>query len=297
MALFLRYKKPGPLKPTPNPYPSRFQFWRHSLLASFLIILIGGGVLRFYKPFYDPLQDGLFEGVAWLQKGFLQPFHETSSLLKDTHQFIYLKDEYERLKLENETLHKEIQVLRPLAHENSALRKILNVPSVDGVKYQGARVLSTPYDGLHRFFLIEGGQKNDLIKDQAVIVEEGVVGRLEKVGAHVARVLLITDLNSRVPVVTSLSNEKAILSGNGDFLPTLVYVNDVKKIQIGEQIITSGLGGVFPPGFPVGVVETIENGKIKVRPYAPFQKIEWVQILKIHPENFYKEINTALEGE
>lgn len=297
MALFLRYKKPGPLKPTPNPYPSRFQFWRHSLLASFILILIGGGILRFYKPFYDPLQDGLFEGVAWLQKGFLQPFHETSALLKDAHQFIYLKDEYGRLKLENENLHKEVQALRSLAHENEALRKMLNAPSVEVVKYSAVRVLSSPYDGFHRFFLIEGGQKDDLIKDQPVIVEEGVVGRLEKVGTHVARVLLITDLNSRIPVVTSLSNEKAILSGNGSFLPTLVYVNDVKKIQVGEQIVTSGLGGVFPPGLPVGVVDAIENGKVKVRPYVPFQKVEWVQVLKIHPENFYKEINTALEEE
>lgn len=297
MALFLRYKKPGPLKPTPNPYPSRFQFWRHSLLASFILILIGGGTLRLYKPFYDPIQDGFFEGAVWLQKGFLQPFHETSVLLKDAHHFIYLKDEHGRLKLENEHLHKEVLVLRPLAHENAALRKMLNVPPVEVVKFTAARVLSSPYDGLHRFFLIEGGQKDDLIKDQPVIVEEGVVGRLEKVGVHVARVLLITDLNSRTPVVTSLSNEKAILSGNGSLLPNLVYVNDVKKIQIGEQIVTSGLGGVFPPGLPVGVVDAIENGKIKVRPYVPFQKVEWVQVLTIHSEDFYKEINSALEEE
>jgi len=297
VALFLRYKKPGPLKPTPNPYPSRFQFWRHSLLASFILILIAGGALRFYKPLYDPLQDGLFEGAVWLQKGFLHPFHETNALLTDAHHLIYLKDEHGRLKLENEKLYKEIQVLRSLAQENAALRKTLHVPPAEIVKYSAARVLSSPYDGLHRFFLIEGGQKHNLMKDQPVIVQEGVVGRLEKVGAHVARVLLLTDANSRIPVVTSLSHEKAILSGNGSFLPTLVYVNDVKKIQKGEQIVTSGLGGIFPPGLPVGIVDAIENGKIKVRPYVPFHKIEWVQVLTIHPEDYYREINTALEEE
>ena len=297
MALLLRQKKPGPLKPTPNPYPSRFQRWRQSLWVTFLFILLVGVAVRLYKPLYDPFEKGLFEKITFLQKSFLRPLHETRALLQNAQHFVYLKEEHGRLSRENEVLKREVQVLRPLSHENEALRQVLQIPLSEEVKYRATRILSSPYDGLHRFFLIEGGAKEGLTKNQAVVVNEGIVGRIEKVGRHVARVLLMTDLNSRIPVMTTLSEQKAILAGNGTFLSTLVYINDVSKLQVGEKIVTSGLGGIFPPGFPVGVIESLDQGKVKVRPYAPLQTIEWVQILNIQPQEFHREVSAALEDE
>lgn len=297
MALFVRHKKPSPLKPTANPYPSRFQRWRHSLGITFILIVMVGGSLRFYKPFYAAFQQELFEGTAWVHGVFIQPFHETRTLLKDTHIFIHLKEDYIRVKEENELLKRQVQALQPFQHENAVLRKNLHVSAFEKHGYLTARLLSTPYDGLHHFFLIAAGQRQGLEKNQAVIVHEGVVGRLEKVGRQVSRVLLLNDSSSRIPVMTETSEQKAILAGDGSFLPTLVYVADVRKIQQGEKVVTSGLGGIFPAGLPVGIVDEITNGKIRVRPYVPFRELEWVQILRINSEDFLDELNTALEGE
>lgn len=297
MALFLCHKKRGPLKPTPNPYPSRFQRWRQSVWVTFIFILLLWGGVRFYQPLYEPLERVLFENVAFLQKGLLHPFYETQALLQHAQQLVYLKEEHARLAIENEDLKKELQTLRPLSYENKALKQLLNVSIQEELKYQAARVLASPYDGLHRFFLIEGGEKEGIIKDQAVVVEEGIVGRIEKVGKHLARVLLITDLNSRVPVMTSLSEQKAIFAGNGSSLSTLVYVSDVNKLQVGEKVVTSGLGGIFPPGFPVGVIESLDHGKVMVRPYVQFRNIEWIQILILRPHDFHREVSSALEDE
>ncbi|MBS0271405.1 MAG: rod shape-determining protein MreC [Proteobacteria bacterium] len=297
MALFIRHKEPGPLKPTANPYPSRFQMWRHSLSVTFILILICGLIFRFYKPFYDPIQQSIFEGTIWLQGEIVQPFQEVQALLEDTYTFMYLKEEYNRLKTENEKLKRQVQILSPLYHENVVLRQSLHIPPFEAYGHRTARILSSPYDGLHHFFLIDGGSKDGLEKDQAVISLEGVVGRLEKVGKYIARVVLLNDSNSRIPVMTATSSQKAILAGDGSFFPMLVYIGEVRKIQKGEQVVTSGLGGIFPPGLPVGIVEDISNGKIRVRPYASFQKMEWVHVLRLSSQEFQHEVRTALEEE
>lgn len=297
MPRFVRHKTPGPLKPQANPYPSRFQRWRHSLGATFILILIAGGGLRFYKPAYDVIQQGLFEGTSLVQGAFLYPFHETRVFLKNTSTFMHLREEHRQLKEENEMLKGQLQALQPLQHENAVLKQNLKGDTFEKEGHCIARILSTPYDGLHHFFLIAAGQKEELTKGQAVIVQEGVVGRLEKVGRYVSRVLLLNDATSRIPVVTSTSKQKAILAGDGSFLPTLVYIGDVRKVQQGEHVITSGLGGIFPAGLPVGIVDEITNGKVRIRPYVSFQDLEWVQILQIHPEGFLEEFTITEEGE
>lgn len=297
MSLLVRHKKPGPLKPTPNPYPSRFQKWRYRLGLVLILILLGGGGLRVYKPFYDTFQRGLFEGTGWLQGFFLYPFDKTRILLKNTHVFMNLKEEYTRLKAENESLKWYLQALEPLQHENRNLKKYLNVPVVENYGYLTARVFARPYDGLHHFFLISAGHKDGLEKNQAVISPEGVVGRLEKVGKYVSRVMLLNDVNSRIPVMLSQSKQKAILAGEGTFFPVLVYIGDIRKIEPGEKVMTLDSGGVFPSGLPIGIVDDITHGKIQVRPYAPFQNLEWVRILRLHPKGFYDDLQWNLGEE
>jgi len=297
VALFVRNKKPGPLKPTANPYPSRFQRWRQSIGVSVIFLLLVGGILRFYPPFYETVQLNLFEGSAWLQGVLTYPFHETNSFFQETKTFTHLKEEHAQLKSENENLKWQLQTLKPLHYENEVLRKNLHVPfTVEYSKFM-VRIISSPYDGLHHFFLIQAGEKDGLAKDQAVLSPEGVVGRLEKVGNNIARVLLINDSSSRIPVRTLKSDQMAILAGDGRFLPALVYVADVRKIEKGEQVVTSGLGGIFPAGLPVGIVDTVAGGKISVRPFVPFQKLQWVHVLKPVSETYLEELNSAMEGE
>lgn len=297
MSFFIRHKKPTPLKVKANPYPSRFQKWRSGLGFTFILILIMGGSLRFYKPFYEKVQQELFEGTTWIQGAFIYPFHETHALFKNTHVLMHLKEEYARLSQENENLKWKIQELDSLHLENKALRQNLHIPMVEKYGHLTAKILSSPYDGLHHFVLIAAGYKDGLEKEQPVIVKEGVLGRLEKVGRHVSRILLLNDSNSRIPVITSTSQQKAILAGDGTFFPTLVYVGDIRKIQPGEKVVTSGMGGIFPAGLPIGIVDEITNNKIRVRPYAPFRDMEWVHILQVNSDEFMEEFNAALRAE
>lgn len=297
MSFFFRHKKSASLKPQANPYASRAQKWQQQFGLPFLLILVVTGPLYFYKPLYHNLEQGLFEGTALLKDAFNAPYRQLNAFFNDFPIQISFGNESRRLTTEIESLKRQVQALSPLQHENDVLRQNLHIPAVEQYGHRAARILSSPYDGHHRVFLIAAGETEGLQKEQAVIVKEGVVGRLERVGSYVSRVLLLNDVTSRIPVMTATSQQKAILAGDGSFFPTLVYVADVHKIQPGEHIVTSGLGGIFPPGLPVGIVDEISNSTIKVRPYVPFQDIEWVHVLQTYSDEFTRELLDEMRAE
>lgn len=297
MAFWVRAKKPRPLKPTANPYPSRFQRWRQSLVLKFSFIFALGIALRFYTPAYNFIQQQLFEVAALAQGILVYPFGQANLVLGDMFTFLSLKEDYDRLKQENDSLKWQLQTLTPLQHENIVLKAKLNIKDFEKYRHIASRVLATPYDGIHYFLVILAGQKEKLEEGQAVVVPEGVVGRLEKIGEYVSRVLLLNDVESRIPVMTVKSGQKAILAGDESSLPILVYITDIRKVEKGERVVTSGLGGIFPPGIPVGVVDQISNGKIIIRPYVNFRDLEWVTVLKANAEGYIEDLKTSLEGE
>jgi rod shape-determining protein MreC len=92
-------------------------------------------------------------------------------------------------------------------------------------------------------------------------------------------VLLINDLNSRIPVVIERSREQAILAGDNSVTPRLLYLPITTTVQVGDRIVTSGHGGAFPVGLPVGVVTSISEEGVRVVPYADATNIEYVRLM------------------
>lgn len=298
MALFIRRRGLSPVKPTSNPYPSRFSRWRqHLRLLPFFCLLFLCVIFRVSPLFYETVQQALFEGTSWVQKIVRGPFREGESLFKGGASFLQLRQTLVSLQQENEALKWKLQNLDRLACEHELLRRTLKLPDVTPYASLPVRILATPYDGLHRVCVIAGGRSQGLEKSQAVISPDGVVGRIEKVGGDIARVLLLNDVRSRVPVVTRDSTQKAILVGEGGRFPVLVYVGNTHKIIKGEKVVTSGLGGVFPPGLPIGVVDEVMNGKVRVRLSVSLQKLDWVHVLRLQSSETLQERGKILEGE
>jgi rod shape-determining protein MreC len=102
---------------------------------------------------------------------------------------------------------------------------------------------------------------------------------LTEVGSRAARVLLITDLNSRIPVVIESSHANAVLAGDNSARPRLIYAGQPDSIRIGDRILTSGEGGVFPPGLPVGVVAALDQGGSRVEPYVELSQLGYVLVV------------------
>jgi len=116
-------------------------------------------------------------------------------------------------------------------------------------------------------------------KGDAALSGKGLLGRVAEVGERAARVLLINDLNSRIPVVIERSRERAILAGDNSVTPRLLYLPITTTVQVGDRVVTSGHGGAFPVGLPVGVVTAISDDGVRVLPFADATNIEYVRLM------------------
>ena len=108
---------------------------------------------------------------------------------------------------------------------------------------------------------------------------KGSVGRVVEAGDRASRILLLTDLNSRVPVVVESSRYRAILEGDNSDELRLGFLPNTGDVRVGDRIVTSGHGGVFPAGLPVGIVTELAGDTAVVTPHVRFDRLEYVRVL------------------
>lgn len=184
-----------------------------------------------------------------------------------------------RLREENERLLRWQNVARNLQAENRSLREILRLVPDAPVSFVSARVVADAAGMFVRSVLVTAGARDGVAKGQTAITGEGLVGRVGEVGERSARILLLTDLNSEVPVVIENSRVRAILTGDNSDQPKLRYLTSDDRPQIGDRVVTSGHGGVFPPGLPVGVITSIGENNVRVKPYVEFSRLDYVRLI------------------
>lgn len=191
--------------------------------------------------------------------------------------FVYEKNA--ALSEENEKLKRHLSYVSQVMSENYKLYELLNFIEDSGYDYVSARVVGDASGPFVRSVLINAGSKDGIKKGQAVINEEGLVGRVIEVGKRSSRVLLITDINSRIPVVTNVSREHSILAGNNNEYPGLKYLANDTKVLEGEYVVTSGDGDIFPPGLKVGATFKASSGGFSVKPHVGLNRLEFVSVL------------------
>jgi rod shape-determining protein MreC len=142
----------------------------------------------------------------------------------------------------------------------------------------GAWTVADPDGPFVRARLIGQGRDAGIADGYPVINLYGLVGRVYETGRRSARVLLLTDLNSRVPVMVDRSNARAILIGDNSTYPRLDYVGRVPDIEPGDRIVSSGDGGVLPRGLPVGEAVATRDGGWRVRLYSDQAPVDFVWV-------------------
>lgn len=188
-------------------------------------------------------------------------------------------DENTRLREDNASLLQWQSFAHKLELENRALRQISRMASEPSVSFVSARVVADAGGSFVRSVLVVAGGRDGVSKGQTAVTADGLVGRVGEVGNRSARILLLTDLNSQVPVLIENSRERAILAGDNSDRPKLMYLASNVHPQIGDRIVTSGHGGVFPPGLPVGMVVATGDGGVRVRPYVEFHHLDYVRLI------------------
>ena len=175
-----------------------------------------------------------------------------------------------------------------LEAENAALRLQLHVAPDPVVKRTTARVIGDPSGGFMRSELLAAGVADGVEKGQPAVTQAGtpneadlgaLTGRIVQAGDHTARMLLITDVNSRIPVLLDQSHVHAILSGDNSDRPQLMFLPPGSSVSVGERVVTSGNDRLLPPGLAVGVVVSNDADGIRVAPMADLARLEFVSIL------------------
>lgn len=197
----------------------------------------------------------------------------------------YFKDmrlayqENKMLKAENRYLRIVSEKARALEIENRLLAKLLNYTRPNEEELVTARVVAEEGDAFSHSLIAYTGPESSVRKNQIVITDRGVVGRVDKVGPLYSQILLITDINSRIPVMLEKSRVRAILAGDNNRKPKLEFTPIDSVINVGDRIITSGVAGMFPAGLPIGVVSEVNKRDIRVTPLADLDRIEYVKIV------------------
>ncbi len=188
------------------------------------------------------------------------------------------KDNQE-LREENKKLLNLYDKMKVLEVENKLLSNLLNYVTPPEANYVTARIIAEEGDAFSHSVIAYTGNSDKVKKGQVVLSDRGVVGRVDKVGNMYSKILLITDINSRIPVMVEKNRVRGILAGDNTSVPQMVFIPLDAELNVGDRIITSGVAGVFPSGLPIGTIAAIEKNKVSIRPYSNLNSLEYVRIV------------------
>ncbi len=230
-------------------------------------------------PIVDQARSLVTDAFVPLLDALSRPVATVADVSSRISGMINVYSENARLREENAQLLRWQVVARNLEAENESLRDVVRLVPEAPVSFVSARVVADGGGSFVRSVLVTAGKHDGVAKGQTAITGEGLVGRVGEVGERSARILLLTDLNSEVPVAIESSHERAILAGDNSDKPKLLYLPSNAHPQIGDRIVTSGHGGVFPPGLPVGVITSVGEGVVRVKPFVEFHRLDYVRLV------------------
>src|SRR4029077_3175598 len=208
-----------------------------------------------------------------------RPLAALAHLSDRAREYLKVYQDNRRLAAENERLLNWQQTALKLSSENARLRQLLKLTPEPQTTFITARLIASSGGAYVRSLMVHAGSEKGVARGQAAVTGEGLVGRVSEVGNRAARVILVTDLNSRVPVVVEGPRQRALLTGDNSERPSLRYLDAGARIKVGDQVVTSGQGGVFPPGLPVGVVASLDGEAPRVETFVELSKVEYLRIV------------------
>lgn len=199
----------------------------------------------------------------------------------------------EQLIAENDKLVQQLVALQAdnqryqsLLAENEQLRKLLGAPLQNDLPKTVAELMAVDNNPYSLQVLINQGSLNGVFNAQPVIDDQGVVGQIVDVAQTTARVLLVSDLSHAIPVRILRNNLRLIANGSGELnLLNIKHVSHSTDIAEGDILVTSGLGNVFPEGYPVAVVSQIKRDEgrpfalVKAIPLARLDRLRYLLLL------------------
>ena len=226
--------------------------------------------LNYFRAF---IKDVIYRGALVVSA----PSKSINNFTDFVKEHVHLYDDYSKLKKENNELKNKISETHFLEFENTQLRKLIEEQVSSTSNLMSARVMLDKQSPYLNSFIINIGSNKNIENGMVALDGKNFIGRIVDVNFFSSRVLLVSDLNSKIPILTVPSAHHAILSGRGANKPTLEYLPKKHTIQNGDKVYTSGKEGIFSPGIPIGEVK-IEDNLIKIELFSDLNQITFINI-------------------
>jgi rod shape-determining protein MreC len=194
---------------------------------------------------------------------------------------------YSRLYEQNQQLREELRQMKAwkeaalqLEQKNARLLDLNHVRLDPKLTHVTGVVLADSGSPFRQSVLLNVGARDGIKDGWATMDGIGLVGRIAGVGHQTSRVILLTDSNSRIPVVIQPSGQQSILSGDNSDLPPLEFIENPDAVRPGDRVVSSGDGGVFPAGLLVGAVVLGTDKRLRVALAADYQRLEFLRVLR-----------------
>jgi len=260
------------------------KIWISILFICFVLLLLSS--TSGLKQPWNPVEQLIVEITAPFQKLIKRTINFTKDFWLNYFCLIDVRHENSGLKLEINSFRRENSRYKELLATHERLRKLLQFKEVIRRPVIAAQVIGLDPTGWFKSIIIDKGKKAGLKWDMPVVNASGVVGRIVSVSIDYAKVLLIVDQNSAVDCLTQQSRDRGMVKGLSTDVCKMDYMAKSSDALVGEMVITSGLGGIFPKGLPVGRISRVKEvsgeffKEIEVTPSVDFSKLEEVLVIQ-----------------
>ncbi len=227
---------------------------------------------------FDQARAGLTDWMAPALETVRAPLARVNRWIGSIGDIFVVYDENIRLKEENARLRQWQNAAIALDSRVKRYQLLLNAVPDPALSSVLARVIGRANRPFLETMVLNAGKADGIKPGQAVVDSRGMIGRIFLAGERTSWVVLLTDLNSRIPVSLVKSNVQAIMTGDNSVMPSLDTLSRSARIEGGDQVVSSGDGGLVPPGLPIGTVVATGSG-YRVSLLADAASSEDVEIL------------------
>lgn len=245
------------------------------LLAIFLIWRIDSPRVERFRA---ELVDQVVPSFEWV----LLPVTKLQDMVKNFQSYTRIYDQNQELRRELQQMKSWKEAALQLEQENAKLLGLNQVRLDPKLTHVTGVVLADSGSPFRQSVLLNVGARDGIRDGWATMDGAGLAGRISGVGQTTARVILLTDANSRIPIIIQPSGQRAMLSGDNSPAPPLEFLEKPDLVRPGDRVVTSGDGGMFPADLLVGQVAQGSDRRLRVRLSADYERLEFLRVLRSH---------------
>jgi len=262
------------------------------------LVLLCLGLLVLSRLNHSALADARWRIAEWLSpvlQAAMVPLEPVRHVGRQIAAQVEMTEELRRLKTENQKLANWEWRARELERKLASLEALVKTVEQPKIDFVTSRVIADSSGAFVRSVMIDAGRMQKVRAGYPVISADGLVGRVIETGLSSSRVLLVNDLNSRIPVAVGKAGVRAVMAGDSGPQPKLLFLPSDATVMPGDDVATSGTGGLFPRGLRIGTV-TGDPAAPRVKLRAELDVLEYLSILFYDNPALDVLSDTSLQG-